>query len=144
MFGHLAVGVFLVAELRVTEDHARRKQLDEQAQRAVSSDDSPRLLGAVLWSLADLIEGGWDRCLPSSPGRRQDAMKWLDEQLAGNQAYPGPLAVYVPQPKEAAAVLGCLAAATRIGNACQKAFNLSSLSQVRDRLSARKKMRRRR
>ena len=31
---------------------------------------------------ADLLEHGWERCLPSTPSRRQGQLKWLSEELA--------------------------------------------------------------
>lgn len=100
---------------------------------ARGTDESPYLaLGAVLVALSDLIEHGWERCIPAAPSKRQAQLKWLSEEVT--------VAVKAgaPKPAEAKALIACADAAERLGAVSGKAFGLDYplMRELREALSA--------
>lgn len=96
---------------------------------------SPYLaLGAALHALGDVIEKGWERCLPRLPARRQAQLKWLSEELCL------PLKARPPRPAELPAFLTCLAEAERVAELSGQALSLGYplLRELREVLAAHK------
>lgn len=89
-------------------------------ERERGAEGAPyRALAAVLSSLADLIEGGWPRCLPRAPKARDNQLDWLSRELAWV------LKERPPAAKEAEAFLLCIDMAQRVGDLHGQATGVS-------------------
>ena len=100
---------------------------------SAEEDESPFLaLAAALHALGDVIEKGWERCVPRVAGRRQTWFKWISEELTA------PVKGRVPKPAEHVALAACMQEAERVAELSGKALGLDYplLRELRETLTA--------
>lgn len=100
---------------------------------SAEEDESPFLaLAAALHAMGDVVEKGWERCVPKIVARRQIWFKWLSEELTG------PVKARAPKPAEQAAFRACVQEAERVADLSGKALGLDYplLRELRETLTS--------